>query len=143
MQRFKTIVTAVLFSLLVGSLCPGTAMADKGSGGGGSGSSGSGGSGSSGSSSSGHSGSSDSSGSSGSSGSGHQNDGSNSGSGSGADDDGGGGGSDSRGRSAKGDDRSYEGGWHERITNGHYELYDPQGRLVIRRSATKADLNQN
>jgi hypothetical protein len=35
--------------------------------------------------------------------------------------------------------RTYEGGWRTRIRNGRYEVFDPNGRLVIRRKAKSAD----
>lgn len=35
--------------------------------------------------------------------------------------------------------RSYKGGWRERIENGSYEVFDPAGRLVIRRPVTLRD----
>lgn len=34
---------------------------------------------------------------------------------------------------------TYSNGWEEEILNGRYELKDPQGRTVSRRSATKVD----
>ena len=41
-----------------------------------------------------------------------------------------------------GDDRNFAGGWHERIRHGRYELFDPDGRLVIRRSVRQSDLKR-
>ncbi|MBP1858318.1 hypothetical protein [Rhizobium herbae] len=35
--------------------------------------------------------------------------------------------------------RSYEGGWRAQIKNGRYEVFDPAGRLVIRRKAKSSD----
>jgi hypothetical protein len=40
------------------------------------------------------------------------------------------------------EDRAYDGGWHERIRNGRYELFDPDGRLVIRRAAKGSDVDR-
>lgn len=37
---------------------------------------------------------------------------------------------------------SYADGWTERITDGSYELVDPQRRLVVRRSATAEDFDR-
>lgn len=38
-----------------------------------------------------------------------------------------------------GQERVYQGGWTERIRNGRYEIFDPQGRSVINRKAIPAD----
>lgn len=137
----KIACTVILcaMSVVAGPVC---AWADKGSGGGGSSGSGSGSSGS-GSSGSDHSGSSGS-GSSGSSGSGSGSSGSHS------SDDGGsrsgsgrhGGRDDRTGSISQREDRAFDGGWRERIRNGRYELFDPEGRLVIRRDAKKADIDR-
>ena len=153
-------VSLIAVALLSGVIGPTNyAWGDKGSGSGG-GSSGSSGSGSSGGSDSGGSGSgsSGSGSNSGSSGEGSDNSGSgsnNSGSGSGGSDDGGSGNSGSGSENSRGtsnDDgshatpsragrleRVYQGGWRERIRNGRYEIFDPQGRSVINRKAIPAD----
>lgn len=136
-------------ALLLGLLGPiEAAWSDQGPGGGGhsgssgSGSSGSGGGGSdnSGSGSSG-SGSSGSSGTSGSGSSGKGSEGSS----------GGNSGPSGQSRGESGDDaergspasnrqeRVYEGGWKERIRNGRYQIFDPEGRRVIDRKAQPAD----
>lgn len=36
-------------------------------------------------------------------------------------------------------ERSYEGGWRARIKGGRYEVFDPAGRMVIRRKAKSSD----
>jgi hypothetical protein len=35
--------------------------------------------------------------------------------------------------------RAYKGGWREQIRKGNYEVFDPAGRLVIRRKVTLSD----
>ncbi|SFJ41023.1 hypothetical protein SAMN04515648_3898 [Phyllobacterium sp. CL33Tsu] len=147
-------VSLLAVALLSGVIGPTSyAWGDKGSGSGSSGSSGSGssggsGSGSSGSGSSGSGSNSGSGGGSDNSGSGSSNSGSGSGgsrgsssSGSGSD--------NSRANSSDseshapsrsaGQERVYQGGWTERIRNGRYEIFDPQGRSVINRKAIPAD----
>ncbi|KQR76033.1 hypothetical protein [Rhizobium sp. Leaf341] len=45
-----------------------------------------------------------------------------------------------KGAGRRGDEsRFYTGGWREQIRNGRYEVFDPAGRLVIRREAVPAD----
>ena len=149
-------ISLIAVALVSGVIGPtGYAWGDKGSGSGG-GSSGSSGSGSSGGSDSGGSGSGSSG--SGSSGGGSDNSGSgssNSGSGSSGSDDGGSGNSGSGSENSRGtssddgshatpsgsgnQERVYQGGWRERIRNGRYEVFDPQGRSVINRKAIPAD----
>jgi hypothetical protein len=144
------LMLAALASLVI--LTPAIARADGGEGSGGGSSGGSG--------SSSHSGEGSGGGSSGGSGSGSH-------SGEGSDGGGSGhgpssGGSDDGGskRSGSGDDhsgrggetrrsgrldtsataeRTLNGGWRERIDHGRYQVFDPQGRTVIRRPATAQD----
>ncbi|SDP88324.1 hypothetical protein SAMN05428967_4072 [Phyllobacterium sp. YR620] len=148
-------VSLLAVALLSGVIGPTSyAWGDKGSGSGSSGSSGSGssggsGSGSSGSGSSGSGSNSGSSGGSDNSGSGSSNSGSGSGGSQGSSSSGSGS-ENSRANSSDseshatpslsaGQERVYQGGWTERIRNGRYEIFDPQGRSVINRKAIPAD----
>lgn len=154
----KKIARAFILCMMFAASAPVSAWAEKGSGdGGSSGSSGGSGSGSgsgssgsdhSGSSGSGHSGS---SGSSDTSGSGTSGSGTSGSSGSRSSDDSGGSrsGGDRHGRGdertgsiSRREDRAFDGGWRERIRNGRYELFDPEGRLVIRRTAKSSDIER-
>jgi hypothetical protein len=131
MQGWAKILPAIMLCLLMALVFPVAARADKGNDGGSSGSGSSSGSGGGsnagfGSSGSDHSGSSGSHGSDDSAGGGSHH----------GDDDG------RTGSISRSDDRAYDGGWHERIRNGRYELFDPDGRLVIRRAAKGSDIDR-
>jgi hypothetical protein len=137
-NRCSKLASAGMLCLLSGVLIPISAWADKGSGNSSGGGNSGGGGSNSGSSGSGHGGSSGSSSSSASHGSGDS-----SGTSGGDSGESRHGRDDRKGSVSGSEDRAYDGGWRERISNGRYELFDPDGRLVIRRAAKGGDIDRH